>query len=74
MSDNKMQDIFLKHIVDENIVVQIFLTNGFQMRGIIASFDDKAIIVENNNQKNMIYKHAISTITLNGGTKEEIKI
>lgn len=64
MSDNKMQDIFLKHIVDENIVVQIFLTNGFQMRGIIASFDDKAIIVESNNQKNMVYKHAISTITL----------
>lgn len=69
MSDNKIQDIFLKHIVDENIVVQIFLTNGFQMRGIIASFDDKVIIVESNTQKNMVYKHAISTITLTEGCK-----
>lgn len=44
------------------------------MRGTIESFDDSVIIVENNNQKNMIYKHAISTITLNEETKEEIKI
>ena len=74
MLENKLQDIFLKRIVDENIVVHIFLTNGFQMRGTIESFDDSVIIVENNNQKNMIYKHAISTITLNEETKEEIKI
>ena len=44
------------------------------MRGTIESFDDSVIIVENNNQKNMIYKHAISTITLNEETKEEINL
>ena len=54
--------------IDECIVekhkVRIFTTNGFQMRGFIVKEDDDCIIVEENQQRKLVYKHAISTISL----------
>ncbi len=41
----------------------IFLTNGFQMRGIIKGFDNYVVILDSEGRQQMIYKHAISTIT-----------
>lgn len=41
---------------------QNFLTNGFQMRGIVRGFDSFVVILESDGKQQMIYKHAISTL------------
>ena len=41
----------------------MFLTNGFQMRGVIRGFDHFVILLDCDGKQEMIYKHAVSTIT-----------
>lgn len=56
-----IQDNFLNQLRKENIPVTVYLTNGFQIRGIIKAFDNFTIIVDSEGKQQMIYKHAIST-------------
>ena len=58
-----IQDAFLNKIRQEGTEVTLNLINGFKITGRISGFDKFAIVVENNNQQQMIFKHAISTIT-----------
>ena len=58
------QDAILKTARRENISVNIYLTNGFQIRGHLRGFDNYVIIMESDGKQQMIYKHAISTIVL----------
>ncbi|MBP0979466.1 MAG: RNA chaperone Hfq [Oscillospiraceae bacterium] len=57
-----LQNLFLNYTKKNKIVVQVYLENGFQMRGKIIGFDNFIIILESENKQNMIYKHAVSTI------------
>ena len=57
-----LQNLFLNYTKKNKIVVQVYLENGFQMRGKIIGFDNFIIILESENKHNMIYKHAVSTI------------
>ena len=41
----------------------MFLMNGFQMRGVISGFDAFTVVLTAEGRQNMIYKHAISTIS-----------
>ena len=41
----------------------VFLMNGFQMRGIITGFDQFVIMLQSDGRQQMIYKHAVSTMT-----------
>lgn len=72
-----IQDTFLNVARKENILVTIFLMNGFQLRGVIKAFDNFTIILETEGKQQMVYKHAISTfvpaknINLNQETKDE---
>ena len=56
------QDTLLSAVRKENMPVMIFLTNGFQIRGLIKAYDAYVIIVEADGKQQMVYKHAISTI------------
>ncbi len=58
-----LQDAFLNRIRKENILVTIFLLNGFQIKGLIKGFDNFTVLVDSENRQQMVYKHAISTIT-----------
>lgn len=58
-----IQDNFLNQLRKENIPVTVYLTNGFQIRGVIKAFDNFTIIVDSEGKQQMIYKHAISTFT-----------
>ena len=58
-----LQDSFLNQIRKENIPVIIYLANGFQLRGAVRGFDSFTVILENDGKQQLIYKHAISTIT-----------
>lgn len=62
MKEIDLQNLFLNYTKKNKIVVQVYLENGFQMRGKIIGFDNFIIILESENKQNMIYKHAISTI------------
>jgi len=59
-----LQDSFLNQIRKENnLPVIIYLINGFQLRGVVKGFDNFTVIIENEGKQQLVYKHAISTIT-----------
>ncbi len=57
-----LQDVFLNQVRKDKIVLVVYLTNGFQLKGIVRGFDNFIVILEAENKQQMIYKHAISTI------------
>ncbi|VBB05993.1 hfq: rna chaperone hfq [Lucifera butyrica] len=76
-----LQDSFLNQVRKENVPVIIYLVNGFQLRGAVKGFDNFTVIIENEGKQQLVYKHAISTITpfrpLNSGfhdKREEPKL
>ena len=57
-----LQDVFLNQVRKEHVGVTIYLTNGFQIRGMVKGFDNFTVILEAEGKQQMVYKHAISTI------------
>jgi len=57
-----IQDTLLNQIRREKQTVTFFLMNGFQLKGVVKSFDSFVVILETDGRQQMIYKHAISTI------------
>ena len=58
-----LQDAFLAAARRSEIPVTAFLVNGFQMRGVISGFDSFTVALSAEGKQNLIYKHAISTIS-----------
>ena len=58
-----LQDMFLNQARKEKITVTLYLTNGFQFKGIVRGFDNFTVILDAEGKQNLVYKHAISTIT-----------
>ena len=56
-----IQDQYLNQLRKEHISVTVFLTNGFQLRGIVKAFDNFTILLESEGKQQLIFKHAIST-------------
>ena len=59
--NNSLQDTYLNHLRKEKIPVLIYLINGTRLKGIIKGFDNFVVLMKQENQQ-LIYKHAISTI------------
>ncbi len=59
-----IQDNILQYLKDEREVVKIFLMKGFQIQGTILDFDTFVVLLESEGKKQLIYKHAVSTIQL----------
>ena len=57
-----LQDVFLNQLRRDRLSVTVFLMNGFQMHGIIRSFDGFTVVLDTDGKQQLIYKHAISTI------------
>lgn len=58
-----LQDIFLAAARRTETPVTVFLVNGFQMRGAITGFDAFTVVLTADGKQNLIYKHAISTVS-----------
>ena len=58
-----IQDVFLNQARTENVPITVHLVNGFQIKGTVRGFDNFTVIVEALGKQQLIYKHAISTIT-----------
>lgn len=56
-----IQDHYLNQLRKERAAVTVFLTNGFQQRGVIKAFDNFTVLLETEGKQQLIYKHAIST-------------
>ena len=59
----KLQDVYLARARRSECPVTLFLMNGFQMRGTIGGFDSFTVILNSDGKQNLIYKHAISTVS-----------
>lgn len=60
---SNIQDSFFNQIRKDRSFATIYLVNGIKLTGKIKSFDKFTVILENKNQEQMIFKHAISTIS-----------
>ena len=58
-----IQDVFLNQARKENVPITVHLVNGFQIKGTVRSFDNFTVIVDSMGKQQLLYKHAISTIT-----------
>ena len=58
-----LQDVFLNQVRKEHIAVTIYLTNGFQLKGMVKGFDNFTVVLETDGKQQLVYKHAISTIS-----------
>jgi host factor-I protein len=68
MSDGKpapqnIQDAFLNTVRREKTTVTIYLLNGAKLLGRIRSFDKFSVLLESGSQEQLVFKHAISTIS-----------
>jgi host factor-I protein len=57
-----LQDTFLNQARKENMLTTIFLVNGYQIKGMIKSFDNFTVLLEVDGKQQLVYKHAVSTI------------
>ncbi|HHX22577.1 MAG: RNA chaperone Hfq [Tepidanaerobacteraceae bacterium] len=74
-----LQDSLLNQIRKENIPVTIYLINGFQLKGLVRGFDNYTVIIDTDGKQQLVYKHAVSTISpfkavsLNQGSTDQKK-
>ncbi|WP_195924689.1 RNA chaperone Hfq [Sarcina ventriculi] len=60
---NNLQDIFLNNARKDKIHVSIFLVNGVQLKGYVKGFDSFTVVLDSEGRQQLVYKHAISTIS-----------
>jgi host factor-I protein len=59
-----IQEAFLNNARKEKIFLTIYLMSGVKLSGRIRSFDKYSVVLESNNQEQLIFKHAISTVVV----------
>lgn len=59
-----IQEAFLNNARKEKTLLTIYLMSGVKLSGRIKSFDKYSLILESNNQEQLIFKHAISTVVI----------
>ena len=64
--NQNVQDVFLNHVRKNQISVTVFLVNGVKLKGTVSRFDNFCILLRRDNQSQLVYKHAISTVMPSG--------
>ena len=62
-----VQDPFFYQLRKEARQVHVYLVSGKRLSGVIRRFDRYAIVLENNRQEQLVYKHAIASISATSG-------
>jgi host factor-I protein len=60
-----IQDTYLNTVRKDKTPITIYLVSGVKLTGKIRSFDKYSVLLENNSQEQLIFKHAISTVVSN---------
>ena len=63
-----IQDTFLNTARKDKSPITIYLMSGVKLSGRIRSFDKYSVVLETNNQEQLIFKHAISTVVMGRGS------
>jgi host factor-I protein len=63
-STQNIQDSFLNTARKDKTIITIYLLSGVKLSGRIRSFDKYSVVLEGNNQEQLIFKHAISTVVM----------
>ena len=58
-----LQDSFLNQARKTSAALTVFLVNGFQLLVTVTGFDSFVVVLDSEGRQQMIYKHAISTVT-----------
>ncbi|WP_041701662.1 RNA chaperone Hfq [Gottschalkia acidurici] len=58
-----LQTTFLNKVRKENIIITIYLSNGYQLKGRVQGFDNYTIVLDIDGKQQVIYKHAILTMS-----------
>lgn len=59
-----IQDSFLNTARKERLNITLYLLSGVKLTGRIRSFDKYCVVLDTNNQEQLIFKHAISTVAM----------
>jgi host factor-I protein len=65
-----IQDSFLNTARKDKGIITIYLLSGVKLTGRIRSFDKYSVVLETNNQEQLIFKHAISTVVMGRQTHD----
>ncbi len=63
-SAQNIQEAFLNNARKDKTFLTIYLMSGVKLSGRIRSFDKYSVVLETNNQEQLIFKHAISTVVV----------
>ncbi len=66
-----IQDSFLNTARKDKTLITIYLLSGVKLTGRIRSFDKYSVVLEANNQEQLIFKHAISTVVMSKSSHPE---
>ena len=69
-----IQDTFLNTVRKDKTPITIYLVSGVKLTGRIRSFDKYSVLLENNSQEQLIFKHAISTVVSNRAVMHEHRL
>jgi len=57
-----IQDDFLQSLMTEETLASVYLVNGIRLSGRVQSFDRYVVILDSASGRQMVFKHAISTV------------
>ncbi len=66
-----IQDSFLNTARKDKCLITIYLLSGVKLTGRIRSFDKYSVVLDSNNQEQLIFKHAISTMVMGRSSHQE---
>ncbi|NGC15180.1 RNA chaperone Hfq [Staphylococcus aureus] len=70
IANENIQDKALENFKANPTEVTVFFLNGFQMKGVIEEYDKYVVSLNSQGKQHLIYKHAISTYTVETEAQE----
>ena len=74
IANHNIQDQALENFKSQQTEVTVFFLNGFQMKGVIEDFDKYVVSLNSQGKQHLIYKHAISTFTVDNESSEATEV
>ena len=57
-----IQDQFIQDLIDEKLLVSVYLKSGLQLKGVVTQSDENTFLLTSHSGAQMIFKHAVATI------------
>ena len=67
-SNINIQDPFFYQLRKDSRIIHVYLLSGKRLTGVLRRFDRYSIVLENRGQEQLVYKHAIASLSPATGT------